>query len=135
MCSRGLSHPDDRQICGAPHEPVSPYNLGMKCKVIPLRADGRILTRAELPDPVVGRLEVVDWGPPWGGKRWSRKAEVLGAKYGMGSVAMLLPIFDPVLAKVDETGLYLTGHQFSADAETGHQCEFVQVWWCVPERA
>jgi hypothetical protein len=116
---------------GSRHELVRPYNPGMKCNVIPLRANGRILKRAELPEPVEGRLDVSDWGPPWA-KRWSRKAEVMGAKYGLGSVSMLLPIFDPVLAKVDETGMYLTGHQFSADAETGHQCEFVQVWWCVP---
>lgn len=102
----------------------------MRCRVVPLRAKGLILKRSQLPEPVEGRLVVSDWAPPWS-KRWTRKAEFLERRWSMETDAFQ-PIFDVSLAKVDETGLYLVGHEMGKDESTGQPMEHVQVWWCQP---
>lgn len=103
----------------------------MQCRVVPLRANGLILKRSQLPEPVEGRLVVSDWGPPWG-KRWTRKAELLERKWSSMETDALQPIVDVTLAKVDETGLYLVGHEMGKNESTEQPMEHVQVWWCQP---
>ena len=75
-------------------------------------------------------MVVSDWAPPWS-KRWTRKAEFLERRWSIESDAFQ-PIFDVSLAKVDETGLYLVGHEMGKDESTGQPMEHVQVWWCQP---
>lgn len=106
----------------------------MRCRVVPLRAKGLILKRSQLPEPVEGRLVVSDWGPPWG-KRWTRKAELLERKWSSMETDALCPIVDVTLAKVDETGVYLVGHEMGKDESTGQETQHVQVWWCQPLQA
>lgn len=107
------------------------YICTVFCKVVPLRAHGRVLTRSELPAPVEGRLVLSDWGPPCS-KRWKRKAEVVQRLWNMDKVSVMAALLDPVLARVDETGLYLMGQETKLSKEDGAVYEFVQVWHIVP---
>lgn len=106
----------------------------MQCRVVPLRANGLILKRSQLSEPVEGRLVVSDWAPPWS-KRWTRKAELLERRWSSMEFDALRPIVDVTLAKVDETGLYLVGHEMGKDESTGQETQHVQVWWCQPLQA
>jgi hypothetical protein len=99
----------------------------MQCTVVPLRHKGRSLKRSELAPPVLGQLCVTDWPAPNGLNRCTRKAEIKKIVGVSLSHDLLCPIFDPVLIRVDDSGMYLSGWEINtADGETSDNA---QVWW------
>lgn len=50
----------------------------------------------------------------------------------MDNVSLMAALLDPVLAKVDQSGLYLMGHEIEMSKDDGAVYEFVQVWHIVP---
>jgi hypothetical protein len=99
----------------------------MECTVVPLRRRGRRLKRSELAHPVLGQLRVIDWPLPNGLNRCTRKAEIRTIVAGSLSHDLLCPIFDPVMIRVDESGMYLSGWEISTAA--GETSDHAQVWW------
>lgn len=100
----------------------------MLTKVTKLRDKGRILRRSELAQPVSGRLVVDDWPAPNLSKRWMRRAQLVSTHPTL-PYEILQPIFDVQLMRVDESGVYLMGHELSP-GEDGSTYEFIQVWQC-----
>jgi hypothetical protein len=78
----------------------------------------------------VGQLRVIDWPMPNGLNRCTRKAKIRFIVAGSLSHDLLCPIFDPVMIRVDESGMYLSGWEIStADGEAS---DHAQVWWLTP---
>lgn len=100
----------------------------MLTKVTKLRDKGRVLKRSELDQPISGRLVVGDWPTPNLSKRWMRKAEFVSLHPTL-PYELIPPIFDVQLMRVDESGLYLMGHELSP-GDDGALYEFIQVWQC-----
>lgn len=104
------------------------YSYSMLTNVTKLRDRGRVLKRSELAAPVSGRLVVGDWPTPNLSKRWMRRAELVSVHPTL-PYEVIQPIFDVQLMRIDETGMYLMGHEL-APSEDGSLFEFVQVWRC-----
>lgn len=101
----------------------------MKVAVIRLRSKGEKLARDQLEAPVVGWLSVERWGLKNRFEdRWVRTATLRGGP-GSGAMAILPPINDVELTKMDGAGFMLAGREGSEHLQDPGPR---QTWWCRP---
>ena len=103
----------------------------MKWAVTQMRLAGRRLRRGELPEPVVGELELTVM-PETNARRPLKKLDLFGVP-GTVRQSPLLPLFDPQIISMDAGGMVLHGMQLHS--EGGGTFEHMQVWHCVPPSA
>lgn len=103
----------------------------MRISVVLLRSRGRVLTRSELPDPVVGTLSVQDWPAPNALRRSTRCAKLMGGTYSIPT-DVVPTLFDPQIVKADETGMYMLGIELDASDTQRPPTEHLQMWLCRP---
>lgn len=100
----------------------------MLFSIVETHRKGIKLTREEIRAvvPVFGRLTISDWREGNASRRALRVARVHHAKLSFNP-ELLLPLFDPVLVRMTESGFLLAGFQLESVAE--RMAEHVQGWW------
>lgn len=99
--------------------------------VVRLRELGRVLTRRELPQPVVGDLVIDDWPPQGAHGRWRRRAVLQGDLCGLVRPNLVPAMFDVQVLRIDQRGMFIQGTEIEP-RHPNPPIEHVQVWLCRP---
>lgn len=112
-----------RLLAGKP--PQLLYPDPMLCSITELLNNGVRLKSTELPERVFGSLTIADSDNR--GRRLLM-ADLRTVKAGYApSLALLAPLFHPVITQMNDEGFALQGMQLQSPG--GVVTEFVQVWW------
>ena len=100
----------------------------MRYSVTPLRRKGVRLTKEDVASaqPFVGEMTVKDWPEGNSFKRFVRVAQLTNGSTQFQS-ALIQPIFDPVIVKMDGDSFVLLGTELHTDQE--RTSEHIQCWW------